>query len=78
MLPVSKDATLFILSFWLLLAGSTRRANEEALQHQQPLKTIVETLVDPQFWIGPISAMLLREGLRLAPNWPAMPLRRML
>src|SRR5215218_2518464 len=26
---------LFLLSFWLHLAGSTRRSNEEALQHRQ-------------------------------------------
>jgi uncharacterized membrane protein YhaH (DUF805 family) len=42
--------TLFLLSFWLHLAGSTRRINEEALQHQQPTQTMVETLGDPEFW----------------------------
>ncbi|MCW2239231.1 DUF6766 family protein [Azospirillum canadense] len=42
--------TLFVLSFWLHLAGSTRRSNEEALWHQQPTKTMSETLVDPEFW----------------------------
>jgi len=41
---------LFLMSFWLHLAGSTRRMNEEALQHHQPLKTMTETLVEPQFW----------------------------
>ncbi len=41
---------LFILSFWLHLAGSTRRMNEEALQHHQPAKTMVETLAEPEFW----------------------------
>jgi hypothetical protein len=42
--------TLFILSFWLHLAGSTRHANEEALWHHQPTRTMTETLVDPEFW----------------------------
>src|SRR5215210_2126218 len=42
--------TLFLVSFWLHLAGSTRRINEEAFQHHQPLQTMVETLGDPQFW----------------------------
>jgi hypothetical protein len=41
---------LFILSFWLHLAGSTRRSNVEALQHQQPTQTMVEMLGDPAFW----------------------------
>ncbi|KLK91330.1 membrane protein [Microvirga vignae] len=41
---------LFLLSFWLHLAGSTRRANEEALQHQQPTQTMVKMLGDPEFW----------------------------
>src|SRR5215217_7253033 len=42
--------TLFLASFWLHLAGSTRRINEAALQHHQPPQTITDTLVDPQFW----------------------------
>ena len=42
--------TLFLASFWLHLAGSTRRMNEEALWHQQPPKTLTGTLVDPEFW----------------------------
>jgi hypothetical protein len=42
--------SLFLLSFWLHLAGSTRRMNEEAIQHQQPIKTIVEALLEPEFW----------------------------
>lgn len=42
--------TLFVLSFWLHLAGSTRRMNEDALQHHQPSKTMVETLAEPGFW----------------------------
>ncbi|MCW2239303.1 DUF6766 family protein [Azospirillum canadense] len=42
--------TLFALSFWLHLAGSTRRSNEEALRHHQPTKTMAETLGDPEFW----------------------------
>jgi hypothetical protein len=42
--------TLFLSSFWLHLAGSTRRINEEALEHPQPPQTITDTLVDPQFW----------------------------
>jgi len=41
---------LFVLSFWLHLVGSTRRSNEEALRHQQPMKTVTETLVEPEFW----------------------------
>jgi hypothetical protein len=41
---------LFLASFWLHLAGSTRRINEEALQHQQPSRTMIETLGDPEFW----------------------------
>ena len=35
--------TLFLVSFWLHLAGSTRRMNEEALEHRQPPQTMVET-----------------------------------
>jgi hypothetical protein len=42
--------TLFLASFWLHVAGSTRRINEEALEHPQPPQTITDTLVDPQFW----------------------------
>jgi hypothetical protein len=42
--------TLFLASFWLHLAGSTRRMNEEAHQHYQPTQTIVDTLADPEFW----------------------------
>jgi hypothetical protein len=42
--------TLFLASFWLHLAGSTRRINEAALQHHQPPQTITDTLDDPQFW----------------------------
>jgi hypothetical protein len=41
---------LFLLSFWLHLAGSTRRLNDEALQHGQQMQTMTETLVDAQFW----------------------------
>jgi hypothetical protein len=41
---------LFALSFWLHLAGSNRRMNEEAVRHQQPLESIAETLGDPEFW----------------------------
>jgi hypothetical protein len=41
---------LFVLSFWLHLVGSTRRTNEEALQHHQPMKTVVEMLAEPEFW----------------------------
>jgi hypothetical protein len=41
--------TLFAMSFWLHLAGSTRRSNEEALQHHQPMKTMVEMLAEPEF-----------------------------
>jgi len=42
--------TLFLLSFWLHLAGSNRRSNEEALQHHRPTKTMGEMLVEPEFW----------------------------
>jgi hypothetical protein len=42
--------SLFFVSFWLHLAGSTRRLNDEALQHGQPIQTMGETLVDAQFW----------------------------
>jgi hypothetical protein len=42
--------TLFVASFWLHLAGSTRRMNEEALMHHQLTQTTIETLGDPQFW----------------------------
>jgi hypothetical protein len=42
--------SLFILSFWLHLAGSTRRSNDEALQHGRPTKSMTEALVDAQFW----------------------------
>jgi hypothetical protein len=41
---------LFVLSFSLHLAGSTRRSNEEALRHQQPTKAIAEILAEPEFW----------------------------
>jgi hypothetical protein len=41
---------LFLLSFWLHLAGSTRRANEEALQHQQPTQSMVAMMGNPEFW----------------------------
>ena len=36
--------SLFFLSFWLHLAGSTRRMNEEAIYHHQPIKAVQETL----------------------------------
>jgi hypothetical protein len=42
--------TLFLASFWLHLAGSTRRMNEEALQHRQPPQTMMDTLAEPEFW----------------------------
>jgi hypothetical protein len=42
--------TLFLISFVLHLAGSTRRTNEEALQHHQPMKTMVQMLAEPEFW----------------------------
>lgn len=41
---------LLALSFWLHLAASTRRANEDALRHGQPLDTIADTIVSPEFW----------------------------
>jgi len=41
---------LFLASFWLHLAGSTRRSNEEALWHNQPTRTMAETLADAEFW----------------------------
>ncbi|TWA59410.1 hypothetical protein FBZ84_116139 [Azospirillum baldaniorum] len=42
--------TLFVMSFVLHLAGSTRRSNEEAAWHHQPIRTMGETLADPEFW----------------------------
>ncbi|HEX2725971.1 MAG TPA: DUF6766 family protein [Beijerinckiaceae bacterium] len=42
--------SMFLVSFWLHLAGSTRRMNGEALQHGRPIKTMIETLADAQFW----------------------------
>jgi hypothetical protein len=42
--------TLFLASFFLHLAGSTRRMNEEALEHRQPPQTMADTLGDPEFW----------------------------
>ena len=42
--------TLFLTSSWLHLARSTRRMNEEALQHHQPPQTMVDTLAEPEFW----------------------------
>ena len=41
---------LFVLSFWLHLAGSTQRTNEEALQHHQQIKSMVDMLAEPEFW----------------------------
>jgi uncharacterized protein DUF6766 len=41
---------LFLLSFGLHLAGSTRRANEAALLHHEPTRSMVETLADAEFW----------------------------
>src|SRR5688572_7088884 len=32
---------LFIVSFWLHLAGSTRRMNEEAVRHQKPTQAML-------------------------------------
>ena len=43
-------SALFLLSFWLHLAGSTSRMNEEAVRHEQPTQTMLETLVDDEFW----------------------------
>ena len=42
--------SMFLVSFWLHLAGSTRRLNDEAIQHSRPTKSLVETLGDAQFW----------------------------
>ena len=42
--------TLFLASFRLHLAGSTRRMNEEALEHRQPPQTMADTLGEPEFW----------------------------
>jgi uncharacterized membrane protein YhaH (DUF805 family) len=42
--------TLFLASFWLHLAGNTRRSNEEALWHHQPTRTMTDTLADSEFW----------------------------
>ena len=41
---------LFLASFWLHLAGSTRRTNEEAVRHGQPMKSMMEILIDAEFW----------------------------
>jgi hypothetical protein len=41
---------LFLLSFWLHLAGSARRMNEEAAMHHQPSITVEDALVSPEFW----------------------------
>jgi len=41
---------LFVLSFWLHAAGSTRRVNEEAVWHQKPTQTMLDTLADAEFW----------------------------
>jgi hypothetical protein len=43
-------AALFIASFWLHVAGSTRRMNEEAQWHHQPPQTMIQTLGDAGFW----------------------------
>jgi hypothetical protein len=42
--------SMFLVSFWLHLAGSTRRMNAEALQHGRPTRGMAETLADAQFW----------------------------
>ncbi|ANY82877.1 hypothetical protein BB934_32115 (plasmid) [Microvirga ossetica] len=42
--------TLFLVSFFLHLAGSTRRMNEEALWHGQPPQSMAETLTNAEFW----------------------------
>ncbi|WP_414474568.1 DUF6766 family protein [Microvirga sp. M2] len=41
---------LFLVSFWLHLAGSTRRMNQEALEHHRPPQTMTGTLGNPEFW----------------------------
>ncbi len=41
---------LFALSFGLHLVSSNQRSNEEAIRHQQPLKSVSETLGEPEFW----------------------------
>jgi hypothetical protein len=41
---------LFLLSFGLHVAGSTRRMNEEASLHHQPTQSVAETLIDAEFW----------------------------
>ena len=41
---------LFVLSFWLHLAGSVRRMNEEASWHGRPATTMAEALAEPEFW----------------------------
>jgi len=42
--------SMFLVSFWLHLAGSTRRMNGEAMQHGRPVKMMIETVGDAQFW----------------------------
>lgn len=41
---------LFVASFTLHLAGSTRLANEEAVRQGRPLVTSAQHLIEPQFW----------------------------
>ena len=41
---------MFLVSFWLHLAGSTRLMNEEAVQHQKPTQMMTETLENAEFW----------------------------
>jgi len=43
-------AVLFLISFWLHLVGSTREAAEEALDHGQPIPTLMEHLSGSEFW----------------------------
>jgi hypothetical protein len=42
--------SLFLISFSLHLAGTTRRDNEAALLHHQPPRTVAQTLFEPDFW----------------------------
>lgn len=43
-------ALLFLASFWLHLAGSLAKANDEALLHGEPAQTLGQHLGDAGFW----------------------------
>ena len=64
--------TLFLISFVLHLSGSTRRMNEEALEHRQPPQTMADTLVNPEFWYESFQNWLVVRKCRMltvVPPW---------